>query len=249
MKNFLLLPVVTFLLLPSCVTYDPDYLREVAQIQDIEYPAKTIVGMWMQVGYRNVGGFICENRVYDQFNSNGTGVTRYIRKLPAVYSEYKDLYPGIKNFGGEQTLESNFTWRYLGKNKWEYVKSGNIRIISDPPWLKTTLTGKNASSKGIVRFHNNKLFFPDAHCTAVSMADEAAAKAKLATIRALKEAQIRTVLHFERKSLNYQKDIQKMYSNPGQAAPNGYSTPAYGAPNQGNSQGYNSSYGSGQSGY
>ena len=237
MKLILLLPVVTFLLLPSCVTYDPDYLREAAQIQNTEYPANTIVGMWMQVGYRKVAGFICENRVYQQFNPGGTGVTRYIRKLPAVYSEYKDLFPGIKSLGGTQTLESSFTWRYLGKNKWEVVDSGQIRIISDPDWMKTTITG-NSITKGIVRFHNNKLFFPDAHCTA--------SRAKLATIRALKEAQIRALLESERADLNYQKSIQSGSLYPQSLSPGGYGSPYY-EPAQRN--GYNSGYGSGQNYY
>lgn len=245
MKTVLLLPIISAIFLPSCVTYDPDYAREAAQIQNVEYPANTIVGMWMQVGYDFVGDFTYEKRVYSQFNPDGTGVSRSVKILPAIYNKYKDLFDGPKDFSGEETIESYFNWKYVGKNKWEYVYYGNSRIVTRAPWIKTTLKPGSNRSVSIVRYHNGKLFFPQAHCTAVSMSNLGAAKAKLATIRALKESKIREGLEADRALLQYQKSLQNSgYSQPQQTVPPGYYMSPYGLmPLQGYPQGYNSGYG------
>ncbi|MGV3663173.1 MAG: hypothetical protein ACO1TE_23580 [Prosthecobacter sp.] len=208
------------LLLPSCVVYDPDYGREAAFIQDTDYPANTIVGEWMQVGNGRVGGFMYEKRVYVRFNADGTGRNISSKLLPPIYNQYKDLYNGPKDFSGEETLESSFSWKYLGKNKWEYVFTSPSRFVTRAPWMTSYPSNELTGAKNIVRYHNGKLFFPQAHSTAVSTKDIPAVKAKLATIRAITDDELRSSLEADRVQLQYQRSLQN----------SGYLQPQYGMP-------------------
>ncbi|MGV3663172.1 MAG: hypothetical protein ACO1TE_23575 [Prosthecobacter sp.] len=213
MKRLLLhlLPVLCALVLPSCVTdveYDPDYSREAVHIQDTSYPADTILGEWMAVGIDFVGDLMYEERLYVSFDANGTGRSITVKQLPAIYSEYKELFKGPKDFSGEQIVESNFAWSYLGKNKWEYTFTSPRRFLARVPWMTSHLTNEVSSAKIIVRHHNGKLFFPQSHNTAVSTNDEAAVKAKLAKIRAINDSSLRSSLAADRVLFHHQKGFQ-----------------------------------------
>ena len=247
MKAALPLIITCSLLFQACarIKYDPDYTREATQIQDVEYPANTIVGMWLNIGVEKSGSIARELRVYDLYNADGTGVSRTVKLVPAIYNKYKDLFDGVTDFSGELTVESDLTWKYLGKNKWEVV-SRNCRLISQPAWIKDT-TLRTSQNKFIVRYHNEKLFFPHAHCTSISMKNEAVVKAKLATIRSINEAKIIRSLDALRARLRLEKQQLQTpsYSQPQQQfVPPGYYMSPYGLmPLQDNYQGYNPGYG------
>ncbi len=247
MQATLLLPIISAILLSSCVTYDPDYTREAAYIQDTEYPANKIVGLWMRVGMERMPPLLLELRVYDEFKPDGTGLCTTVSKVPAIYNKYKDVFNGNTNFSGEQTIESTFTWKYLGKNKWEKIGDGNDRIISQPSWIKAT-TLSPVKYKSIARYHNGKLFYPKVHSTAISCYNQADADAKLATIRSINEAGLRNSLEAKRARIRLEKSLQApSYPQPQQVVPPGYYMSPYGLmPLQGNSQGYNSGYGGSQ---
>ncbi len=202
------LSLVSALLLPACaqVRFDPDYEREAAQIQNVDYPANKIVGSWMQVGYEPMTPLMLENRSYHLFRADGTALCTSVYIIPPIFREYRDLYEGASDMTGEEILECDATWKYLGKNKWELRPAGVDRVISKPSWLKS-VTSKPAPPC-IVRYCNGKLFYLSSHSSAVSISSEADAKAKLAVIRSINDSRFRASLEAQRNRLRMQQSMQ-----------------------------------------
>jgi hypothetical protein len=111
----------------SCAVPDPMWSANAGSIQDVNYPSTKIVGTWatMVMSEVTTNTAAPEVKVYYEIRPGGRGHLRQVSTNRAT--------------GAGMTLEADFTWKYLGSNKW---------LITLPPSTEYKITSSNNSQIG-----------------------------------------------------------------------------------------------------
>ena len=132
------------LLLCSCTTPDPRFVENASKIEDISYPPGKIVGTWaaVYISVVQAQNVDSEGKVYYQIRPGGKGLMRQASKNTST--------------GESLSLEGDFTWKYLGANRW---------MINMPPSSEYRITSTSHMSMGYrpavtfyVRYYNDELY-------------------------------------------------------------------------------------------
>lgn len=137
----------TMMALVSCAVPDPEFLANARNIQDIEYPKNKIVGTWVHVSIANyrTNNESMEHKHYFEIRPNGRGTTRQvaINKLT----------------GGHLSSQGEFTWGYLGKNKWRISLPGTAEYRTTDSHLMSRDTRTNYPGRDhFVSYYNDELY-------------------------------------------------------------------------------------------
>lgn len=135
--------IALVVLLSSCAIQEQLYTSGSSGIPDTNYPAEKIVGTWVTVNPNKTGDPGKEDsKIYYDFMPNSRGKTRQ-------FSMYKSS-------GHSISLEANFSWEYLGSNRWRISLPGvaGYKVIEN----HGVTVGAIKPRTLIARYHDDKLF-------------------------------------------------------------------------------------------
>lgn len=134
----------TALTLTSCTVQDPLFAADSGRIADIAYPANQIVGLWVSVDYNTVQDSThADTKSYYDIRPNGQGGVRQSSFYRAT--------------GHSLSLEANFHWQYLGRNRWiiSLPGSSSYKVTENNGHLTT---GHSDPGQLTARYYNDKLY-------------------------------------------------------------------------------------------
>ena len=143
----LFIAACTIMALASCTVPDPKFLENARNIQAIDYPKNKIVGTWVNVLIANyqTNDESMEYKHYFDIRPNGRGTIRLV---------------GINKLtGGHLSAEGEFTWGYLGMNKWKISLPGTAEYRTTDSHLMSRDTRTNHPGRDhFVSYYNDELY-------------------------------------------------------------------------------------------
>lgn len=131
------------MLLFSCAVQEQLYTSGSSGIPDTNYPADKIAGVWVTVNPNKTGDpGKDDTKIYYEFMPNNRGKTRQ--------------FSTFKANGHSISLEANFSWEYLGSNRWRISLPGitGYKVIEN----HGVNVGGIKPRTMIARYHEDTLF-------------------------------------------------------------------------------------------